>query len=193
MLMSSLLQAVPHSPANYETGELIFFTGLYSLMCFVSISAAIADSSFELSCTKDFVLHDSNCYRYFGYDVKRPFHVAQKMCLRFYSSLVSLHTLEEEAFVVQMTENNSAFWIGLSDEDDSLRREGLFQWVSGEEMKGYKNWKSGEPVNKQHLDCVKADHSGWSMAKGGCASSKLPFVCKKRGSFYFTLHGLTYM
>ena len=82
-----------------------------------------------------------------------------------------------------MTQNNSAFWIGLSDEDElnSIRREGVFQWSSGEHLSSYVNWKFGEPTNKQHLDCVKADNSGWSMARGGCASSKLPFVCKKRG------------
>lgn len=128
-------------------------------------------------------MHNTNCYRYFGYDLKRPFHPAQKICSRFYSSLVSLHTVEEELFVVQMTDNNTAFWIGLNDEDEdnSLRREGTFQWLSGEEMTSYHNWKAGEPTNRQHLDCVKVDHVGWSMAKGGCAASKLPFVCKKRG------------
>lgn len=116
---------------------------------------------------------------------RRVFYHAEKQCAQFHSTLVSLQSYSEEEFVVQLAENNTAFWIGLNDEDgpSSNHTEGVFKWTSGEEHSGvkYQNWKLGEPNNRRHLDCVKADASGWAMATGGCASSKLPYVCKKKG------------
>lgn len=99
---------------------------------------------------------------------------------------MSLLSHGEEEFVVQLTANNTAFWIGLNDEEGPKTRhtEGVFKWTSGEEHDSqvqYQHWKPGEPNNRRHLDCVKADGEGWAMATGGCAASKLPFVCKKRG------------
>ena len=99
--------------------------------------------------------------------------------------MVSLLSHNEEEFVVQLAANNTAFWIGLNDDEgpETGHTEGVFKWTSGEEyseMK-YQKWKTGEPNNRKHLDCVKADATGWAMATGGCAASKLPYVCKKKG------------
>lgn len=96
---------------------------------------------------------------------------------------MSLHSLQEEHFVLNLAHNHTGFWIGLNDEDgpSAEHREGSFKWTSGEEPSSYCRWKPGEPNNKRHLDCVKADVEGWAMAPGGCATSRLPFVCKKTG------------
>ena len=96
---------------------------------------------------------------------------------------MTVHSASEEQFIFTLTEANSSFWIGLNDHDGPGRehREGVFKWGVGGEVEGYANWQSGEPDNKPHLDCVRADPSGWAMASGGCASTKLPFVCKKIG------------
>lgn len=86
-----------------------------------------------------------------------------------------------------LTQNQSAFWIGLNDEDGpkQTHKEGYFKWSTGEEdfhvPSSYCRWKQGEPANRRHLDCVKVDVDGWAMAPGGCAASKLSFVCKKEG------------
>lgn len=161
--------------------------------------AMIAILADGLSCAQGFVLHDNFCYRYFGAEVRRPFHQAQKLCSRLTSSLVSLHSQQEEQFVVGLVLNHAAFWIGLNDEDGpgQNHKEGYFKWSSGINEKefvvdggcSYCHWKSGEPHNKHHLDCVKVDvdGSGWAMAPGGCAATTLPFVCKKRG-MYMILH-----
>lgn len=147
-----------------------------------------ADFQVSFTCTSEFTLHDGHCYRYFGAESRRAFYHAEKQCAHFHSTLVSLLSQHEEEFVVQLAANNTAFWIGLNDEDGpgSTHMEGVFKWTSGEEHSRsarniYENWKSGEPNNRRHLDCVKADASGWAMATGGCAASKLPFVCKKKG------------
>ena len=136
-------------------------------------------------CNSDFALHKAHCYRYFGTESRRAFYHAEKQCAHFHSTLVSLLSQEEEEFVVELATNSTAFWIGLNDEEGPgfSHTEGVFKWTSGEEHseEHYQNWKTGEPHNRRHLDCVKADASGWAMATGGCASSKLPFVCKKKG------------
>lgn len=142
-----------------------------------------------MGCSKHFVLHDSFCYRYFGPDVRKPYHSAQKQCWRYQSSLVSLHSSREEGFVAALAMNQSGYWIGLNDEDGPglEHREGHFKWSLGEELfnatdpLSYCRWKPGEPQNKRHLDCVKVEVEGWAMAPGGCAATRLPFICKRKG------------
>ncbi len=153
------------------------------------------EGSDVLWCSNQFVLHGGFCYRYFGVEVRKAFHHAQKLCSRYSSSLVSLHSVQEEHFVLALGLNHSSatadtgFWIGLNDQDgpDHVHREGYFKWSEGEEEflapSSYCRWKPGQPDNKRHLDCVKVDSVGWSMATGGCAASRLPFVCKKRGEW----------
>lgn len=137
-----------------------------------------------VTCSEDFVLHNNFCYQYFGHS-HRPFHHAEKFCSHHKSSLVSIHSLQEEEFVVQLAENNTSFWIGLNDEDGpaSYHEEGVFKWTDGNVLTDtvFQNWRLGEPNNRRHLDCVKTSYKGWAMAQGGCAASRLPFVCKKQG------------
>ena len=157
--------------------------------CTMSCVYVLISTDFQaaFTCTSDFTLHKTHCYRYFGSESRRAFYHAEKQCTHFHSTLVSLLSQDEEEFVVQLAANNTAFWIGLNDEEGpgSSHTEGVFKWTSGEEhssaLNNYENWKTGEPNNRRHLDCVKADAFGWAMATGGCASSKLPFVCKKKG------------
>jgi len=73
-----------------------------------------------------------------------------------------------------------AHWIGLNDAEGPKEHhmEGVFKWDHDLEPMSYQNWKDEEPNNKNHLDCVASDHSGWYMAVSGCAKAKLPYVCK---------------
>lgn len=143
----------------------------------------------RMECSNQFILHDSFCYRYFGSAVRKPYHSAQKQCWRYQSLLVSLHSSREEEFVSTLAMNQSGYWIGLNDEDGprQVHREGYFKWSLGDEVfdatdpQSYCRWKPGEPDNRKHLDCVKADAEGWAMAPGGCAATRLPFICKKKG------------
>lgn len=145
---------------------------------------------FPFTCSSEFVIYKNYCYRYFGRDIQKPFHHAQKLCSRHLSSLLSVHGTEEEAFVADLAQlNDSSIWLGLNDEDgpDDSHKEGIFKWSSGEvfllgSSASYYNWKIGEPENRRHLDCVKMDAEGWSMAPGGCGATRLPFVCKKKGT-----------
>jgi len=141
------------------------------------------------TCSSEFVIHKKHCYRFFGKDLQKVFHQAQKFCSRHQSSLLSVLSGEEEEFVSGLVSlNESSIWLGLNDEEGSQphHKEGNFRWSSGETFDlgsstTYCNWKIGEPENKRHLDCVKMDADGWSMAPGGCGATKLSFVCKKKG------------
>ncbi len=97
---------------------------------------------------------------------------------------MTIHSYNEEEFIVTLTEDNSSFWIGLNDHDgpDTHHKEGIFKWGDEETVAvQYVNWRSGEPANQPHRDCVIAGPQGWAMATTGCASTKLPFVCKRIG------------
>ncbi|MEM8504707.1 MAG: sialate O-acetylesterase [Cyanobacteria bacterium P01_D01_bin.1] len=55
-------------------------------------------------------------------------------------NLVTINDAEEEAFLKQTFGDSEGFWIGINDR----RREGQFEWVSGEAVT-YTNWAPGEP------------------------------------------------
>ena len=141
------------------------------------------DSQGALECAKGFVLHDKSCYHYSGHDTTKAFHQAEKACRRRKACLVSVHSSSEHDFVAQLTQYNASFWIGLNDADGPAdhHTEGVFKWTDGNpfvETGSYSRWKEGEPLNQRHLDCVRSDADGWSVARGGCASTRLPYVCE---------------
>lgn len=120
--------------------------------------------------------------------MKKSFHHAEKTCARIDANLVSVFSQMEQQFVVDLASNSTAFWIGLNDEDYPGEKygEGVFKWTSGQRFNNsisYQNWKSGEPNNHNHVDCVKSDTIGWSMVPGGCGMTKLSYVCKKKGLY----------
>lgn len=110
--------------------------------------------------------------------MRRTFYHAERHCGRFRGSLASLLSLEEESFAVQLVQNGTAFWIGLTDQATEPRQ---FRWTDGSVLQPHSRWREGEPSNASHLHCAQADHSGWALASGGCSSTRLPFICKKRG------------
>ena len=83
--------------------------------------------------------------------------------------------------MVQLVENETAFWIGLTDQ--APHSEAQFRWTDGNALTSHAHWRAGEPNSAGHLHCVQVDREGWALASGGCASTKLPFVCKKQGEF----------
>ena len=129
------------------------------------------------TCAGNFTLRELACYSYSGSEVRRTFHGAQRHCSKLRASLASLLTPDEEWFVLQLTDNESSIWIGLTKQGPGDR----FRWTDGAELSSHARWQEGEPSAAAHLHCAMADIGGWALARGGCASTKLPFVCKKQG------------
>lgn len=142
-----------------------------------------------LSCPAGFSLYNSSCYKLFGKTTRQTFYHAVKGCFSRHASLVSIHSAEEQEFVVQLAGNITAFWIGLNDhkeQEEKWSTNTVFKWTTGQVLNSslsYHKWKPGEPINHKHKDCVKSDSIGWSVAQGGCGACKLPYVCKKQGNF----------
>lgn len=85
--------------------------------------------------------------------------------------------------MIELVENETAFWIGLTDQtpNSDSTTETRFKWTDGNTLSSHSHWRAGEPSSAAHLHCVQMDREGWALASGGCASTKLPFVCKKQG------------
>ncbi|CAI8017247.1 CD209 antigen-like protein E [Geodia barretti] len=130
----------------------------------------------NLTCAGNFTLWELACYSYSGPEVRRSFHQAQRHCSKLRASLASLLSPAEETFVLELTENESSIWIGLTKQGSADR----FMWTDGAELSSHAGWREGEPDTAGHLHCAMADRGGWALARGGCASTKLPFVCKKQ-------------
>ena len=135
----------------------------------------------SLSCAAEFSLWGRHCYRFSGHSVRRTFHHAERHCGRMLATLASLHSTEEERFALQLTRNGTAIWIGLSDEGSGGSSGRKFRWTDGTALSLHIRWRAGEPGGSSHLHCTQADQRGWALASGGCSSTRLPFVCKRRG------------
>lgn len=87
--------------------------------------------------------------------------------------------------MIELVENETAFWIGLTVQAPN-RETARFKWTDGNTLSSHSHWRAGEPNSAAHLHCVQVDREGWALASGGCASTKLPFVCKKQGEYMET-------
>ncbi|XP_041534183.1 low affinity immunoglobulin epsilon Fc receptor isoform X4 [Microtus oregoni] len=122
------------------------------------------------TCPKNWLHFQQKCY-YFGNDSKRWIQ-ARFTCSDLKGRLVSIHSQEEQDFLMKHTNKDS--WIGLRD----LNVEGEFIWMDGSPV-GYSNWSPGEPNNAgQGEDCVMMRGSGqWNDAF--CHSFLEGWVCEQ--------------
>ena len=152
----------------------MFFRRSSAIFPFLSLAAGVATN---LTCAGNFTLRELACYSYSGSEVKRSFHQAERHCSKLRASLASLLSPSEESFVLELTDNESSIWIGLTKQDSANG----FRWTDGAKFSSHAHWQEGEPSASSHLHCAMAARDGWALARGGCASTKLPFVCKKQG------------
>ena len=129
-------------------------------------------------CTENFTLSNNYCYQYFA--KHKAFHPAQQHCRSHSAYLVTIYSQHEQQFLHNLS-GGVAHWIGLNDAEGPAEHhvEGVFKWDNDYEPINYQNWQQGEPKNKKHLDCVASNEMGWFMVISGCASAKLPYICKQ--------------
>lgn len=128
-------------------------------------------------CTDNFTHNNNYCYQYF--EKHKAFQPAQQHCRSYSAYLVTIYSHEEQQFLHNLS-GGVAHWIGLNDIEgpEEHHVEGVFKWDNDFEPIRYENWQEGEPNNKNHLDCVASGKMGWFMAVSGCATAKLPYICK---------------
>ena len=65
------------------------------------------------------------------------------------TTLASIHSAEENAFVMTLVRGYDYVWIGFND----ITNENSFQWTDGSSVV-YTNWAPGQPDNLNDSDCV---------------------------------------
>ena len=105
---------------------------------------------------------------------------AQQTCEALNSSLVSIHSAEENNFLLnfvplQVDSRTSAAWTGLN----RLTAEGGFEWVDGYNV-SFTHWLSGAPFDKEDDNCtiLFVDHSPSGYWKNvNCFDIKRHYIC----------------
>lgn len=118
------------------------------------------------------------CYQFFA--KHKAYQPARQHCRSYSAHLTTIYTQDEQQFLHNLS-GGVAHWIGLNDAEGPEKHhvEGVFKWDNDFKPMNYQNWQEGEPNNKNHLDCVASNELGWFMVISGCASAKLPYVCKR--------------
>ena len=118
----------------------------------------------------------SHCYKLFG--DKLSWNDAQAKCEKEGSNLASVHSLEENQFLINLSPEG--VWIGAND----IAKDGTWVWTDGSDWK-LENWRAGEPNNHngkpEHCAEMKAkmENGKWNdvICNGAYHFS---FICKKK-------------
>ncbi|XP_030018776.1 galactose-specific lectin nattectin-like [Sphaeramia orbicularis] len=122
---------------------------------------------------------DNYWYRYgdsYYVYVKRAANwvTAQRLCVSYGGSLVSLRNSREEAFVKLLAKNRYA-WIGLSD----AQQAGVWLWIGGARY-SYSNWCRREPSNGSSEKCTLMNVSSARCWYDIACTPSLYFICSRR-------------
>ncbi|XP_044188034.1 C-type mannose receptor 2 [Thunnus albacares] len=115
-------------------------------------------------------------YKFF--DHRTTWDQAQRICSWFGSSLASVHSAEEEAFLAntlrKMKVEGDSWWLGLHTYDN----DGRFRW-SDHSVLNYVSWALGKPHPlSRDRRCVQMSVSKAEWADQKCHSD-LPYICKR--------------
>ena len=131
----------------------------------------------EGSCDVGWTRFMSKCYL-FKLDANdtKNFREAVEECVSMKGNLASVHSLQENAFIVsRLTPRTDNVWIGLTDG----HRESKFRWTDQSRV-GFTYWALREPNNVRNEDCVHItgmqDMGRWNDQS---CEWKYPFVCQK--------------
>ncbi|XP_064170944.1 C-type mannose receptor 2-like [Anguilla rostrata] len=113
------------------------------------------------------------------FDHRSTWNQAERICTWFHSSLVSVHSPEEQAFLMQTLQKETKveghlWWVGLHTQEN----DGRFYWADGTVL-NYVTWAAGKPRPiSRDRKCVylTANKEEWGDQK---CFSDLPYVCKR--------------
>ncbi|KAJ8023546.1 Alpha-N-acetylgalactosamine-specific lectin [Holothuria leucospilota] len=152
--------------------------------CFVHQAVSECSDCQAQQCPVCWTAYEDHCYRFF--EEPKTWEEARNECLRFgspngfgRSRLVTLHSADEEAFVVDFavdaTHSPGAVWIGFHD----TVHEGNFQWV-GHEAVDYTNWRQGEPNDTGGNEDCAALFTQKNIWNDVPCRNTFTFICKMR-------------
>ncbi|XP_053408178.1 uncharacterized protein LOC123560994 isoform X2 [Mercenaria mercenaria] len=123
------------------------------------------------SCADTWQPYGQYCYKIS--DKAQQWHVAQKLCIHYGSSLVSIHDNLENTAVAEMAGQQDPFWIGLHDTEV----EGVFIWDDGS-PNDFDVWNTNEPNNANNgEDCAEILTVNKLWNDANCFKAKR-YICK---------------
>ncbi|XP_032763279.1 C-type lectin domain family 4 member D isoform X2 [Rattus rattus] len=122
----------------------------------------------------------SNCY--FPLNDNQTWHESERNCSGMSSHLVTINTEAEQNFVTQLLDEQSSYFLGLSDE----KVEGQWEWVDKTPFNpNMVFWKVGEPNDYTEEDCVVLvyDQDKWVWNDFPC-HFEMGRICKLPGATF---------
>uniref|UniRef100_A0A7N6AQA1 Mannose receptor, C type 2 n=1 Tax=Anabas testudineus TaxID=64144 RepID=A0A7N6AQA1_ANATE len=111
-------------------------------------------------------------YKFF--DHRTTWDQAQRICSWFDSSLASVHSSDEEAFLASTLRKSDNWWLGLY----TYENDGRFHW-SDHSVLNYVSWALGKPhplSRDRRCVYIAASKGDWADQK---CHSDLPYICKR--------------
>ena len=129
-------------------------------------------------CAAGWTPHNSRCYK--RSDATATFGEAQAACSRDDATLASVHSIQENAFLVDLQSSRGSevarTWLGADKADGSA----AFGWLDNTHF-GFVDWASSEPAEADR--CAYLDHAqdGMWVGEGDCGSggTTASYVCKQ--------------
>ncbi|XP_078607411.1 polycystin-1-like protein 2 isoform X2 [Branchiostoma floridae x Branchiostoma japonicum] len=125
------------------------------------------------ACPVGYSPHGGFCYKVF--EELQTYDGARQVCAADSGTLAIIKDLVTNDFLVGLTTEGGAFYIGLND----LNAEGQFRWEDGtmyDNGTDFSNWAQGEPNNSGDQDCIKISPGGrWGDVECGVIRK---FICQ---------------
>uniref|UniRef100_A0A3B5AUU6 C-type lectin domain-containing protein n=1 Tax=Stegastes partitus TaxID=144197 RepID=A0A3B5AUU6_9TELE len=133
---------------------------LYTVFCFSFILYSFVCVFLGSTSSPEWISFQEAEYKFF--DHRTTWEQAQRICSWFESSLASVHSAEEEAFLAN-TLRKAHWWLGLH----SYENDGRFRW-SDHSVLNYVSWALGRPHPlSRDRKCVRLSVSkGKNIQKG---------------------------
>jgi len=138
-------------------------------------------------CPKDWIQFGQQCYRYFGAEEKdrAQYKEARNQCWSIGKdcNLVSVHSMEEQAFLTQhLSEFGTSVWIGLNQvESDEVGHDLVFGWVDNT-RNDFDFWAKGHPPRGTWKNCARLSYEGVNKGEwiaDYCEVSKQGYICQR--------------
>ncbi|XP_041454654.1 polycystic kidney disease protein 1-like 2 [Lytechinus variegatus] len=165
------------SQCTVEAGNNLFGDPCPGTQKYLNITYTCEDSL----CETDWVYNDRNCYLF--KESWKSWESAREYCSGFGADLASIHSEEENSFILGSIESHS--WIGITD----VESEGVYTTFSDGTPIDFENFAANSHQDESR-DCVKikSPHGEWTWK--GCLSSHHS-VCKKAHAVNSTVHPVT--
>ncbi|KFM76061.1 Macrophage mannose receptor 1, partial [Stegodyphus mimosarum] len=139
------------------------------------------------NCPENWIQFDQKCYKYFGAkeEDRVQYKQARDACwaLGKNHDLVSIHSIEEQAFLTQnLYKLGTSAWIGMRQvTSDEIGHDLVFGWIDNSRT-DFKYWAAGHPPPGTWKYCARLSYE--TVAKGEwiadyCEISKYGYICQQ--------------